>query len=127
MLDALSMATLIEAKSLEKGTVVASARILRRKRSDWAQRQMLGQYACTDQSSGLARLKTQSRGSRRVETGAVTEVHQLEMKQTIVYTIRINRQLVWDAGVEAIGGGRGWACAGGRLEVMRWQCRFMQA
>lgn len=59
-------------------------------------------------------MKTQSRGPRRVETGAVAGVHQSGMKQTIVYTVKSNRQLVWDAGGEAIGGGRWGACAVGR-------------
>ena len=36
------------------------------------------------------------------------------MKQRIVYTVKSNRQLGQDAGNGAIGGGRGWACAGGR-------------
>jgi hypothetical protein len=36
------------------------------------------------------------------------------MKQIIVYTVKSNRQLGQDADNGAIGGGRGWACAGRR-------------
>jgi hypothetical protein len=51
---------------------------------------------------------------RAVWGRAVAGIHQSGMKQRIVYTVKSNRQLGQDAGNGAIGGGRGWACAGGR-------------
>lgn len=60
------------------------------------------------------------RGSCSLEARAVwgeeplQGVHQLKMKQILVYTVKSNRQLVQNADAGAIGGCRGWACAGGR-------------
>jgi hypothetical protein len=51
---------------------------------------------------------------RAVWRRAVAEVHQLGLKQRIVYTVKSNRQLGQDAGTGAIGRGRGWACVGVR-------------
>jgi hypothetical protein len=51
---------------------------------------------------------------RAVWGRTVAEVHQSGMKQIIVYTVKSKRQLGQDAGTGTIGGGRGWACAGGR-------------
>jgi len=51
---------------------------------------------------------------RAVWGRAVAEIHQSGLKQRAVYTVKSNRQLGQDAGSRAIGGGRGWACAGGR-------------
>lgn len=39
-----------------------------------------GRCTCTVNYEGLVRMKTQSRGPRRVETEAVVRVHQLGMK-----------------------------------------------
>jgi len=84
--------------------------ILRRNNGDWVRARPGAVRAQQDEWSTM---KMQSRGPRRVGMEPLG-AHQSGMKQRVVYTVKSNRQPGQDAGSRAIGGGRGWACAGVR-------------
>jgi hypothetical protein len=99
---------------LERRTGTAPVQILRRNNGNWAQ---LGRGAVRSHRriGETVMLRPQSRGPCRVGWGrSRCGVHQSERGQRFVYTVKSNRQLGQDAGSGAIGGGRGWTCAGGR-------------
>lgn len=94
--------------------MLVSVQVLRRNDGDWVPSQIWGGALAQKAEWTGDGENAQSKGPLRVGKSPFQGFTQSKESAGDVYTVKSNRQLVRGTDTRAIGGGRGWACVGGR-------------